>query len=143
MRLLTLVAWERVQFEILIYQPPGGIGNLRRLLRSISRADLSSVSPPHITIELPPNVDDSTQRLLAAFRWPPSNINIGTNLLSLRHRVPRQQLTEEQSSIRFIESFWPTEPSTNHVLVLSSNTELAPNFFHCKALQVPALSPVS
>jgi hypothetical protein len=54
-------------------------------------------------------------------------------MLSLRHRIPRQKLTEEESSVRFLESFWPQKPEFSHVLVLSPNTEVSREFFHCKA----------
>jgi len=36
----------------------------------------------------------------------------------------------EENSIRFLEAFWPADPSASHVLVLSPQAELSPLFFH-------------
>lgn len=52
------------------------------------------------------------------------------NLLTLHHRIPQHALTPEENSIRFLESFWPAEPTTSHVLVLAPQAELSPHFFH-------------
>ncbi|KAH7328281.1 hypothetical protein B0I35DRAFT_473015 [Stachybotrys elegans] len=129
---VSLGAWHSVNIDILIHAPPSGSGGLNRLLRSLARADLSSVTIPHLTIELPPTISKATETLISGFQWPPARLHrLGQpSMLSLRHRIPRQTLTEEESSVRFLESFWPQTPESSHVLVLSPNTEVSHEFFH-------------
>ncbi|KAF7521932.1 hypothetical protein G7054_g12281 [Neopestalotiopsis clavispora] len=118
--------------DILIQTTAGTTGSLIRLLRSLSAADFTSSSIPHLTIELTPDIDPATKQFLQDFQWPPSYIPnpTGAKYISLRHRIPRQTMTEEESSARFLESFWPADPRMSHVLVLTPQVELAPNFFH-------------
>lgn len=120
--------------DILIHALPGASGSLIRLLKSLSAADYTSCSVPHLTIELPHDVDPPTQKFLETFQWPPAHIDNPSNTkhLSIRRRIPRWSLKEEESSIRFLESFWPANPVDSHALVLSPQTELSPHFFHCK-----------
>lgn len=127
-------AWNSVNFDIVIQAPPTGSGNLIRLLASLARADMSAVTPPHLTVELPAEVEIPLEKMLAKFKWPSSGFKElpRANLLSLRHRIPRTKLTEEESSVRFLESFWPTNPRQSHVLVLAPHTEVSPQFFQCK-----------
>jgi hypothetical protein len=80
-----------------------------RLLDSLKRADFFSSSPPRLTIELPHNIDEPSRRY---------------------HRIPQHGLSAEENSIRMLESFWPSDPLTSHVLVLSPQIELSPLFFH-------------
>lgn len=129
-------AWNDVSFDILIHAPQHGTGNLKRLLKSLARADLAGVSPPHLTIELPTVVEEDLSNFLSGYEWPPKAPSAGPKprLLSLRHRIPRQKPSEEESSVRFLESFWPTRPSHSHVLVLSPHAEVTSQFFHCKPL---------
>ncbi|PHH65292.1 hypothetical protein CDD81_2704 [Ophiocordyceps australis] len=129
---LALAAWNKVRFDILIHSPRTGAGNLQRLLRSLAAADLLGHSPPHLTIELSSALDGPLESFLAGYEWPPSSTEQKTmpQLLSLRRRIVRQRLTEEESSVRFLESFWPSDATHNHVLVLSPNTEVTPHFFH-------------
>lgn len=130
---LALAAWNSVHFDILVQAPLTGAGNVRRLLRSLSHADLSGISAPHLTIELPPKIDQALEQFLAGFNWPPKSGNVPQNhMVSLRHRIPRAKLTEEERSVRFLESFWPSNPSQHHILVLSPHTEITPQFFQCK-----------
>lgn len=126
----SLKAWNDINIDILIPAASGG-GSLKRLLKSLKTADYLSSSPPHITIELPPDVDASTLKFLQNFQWPPAHSENGghANHLSARHRILRKRLDEEESAIRFLESFWPAKPSTSHVLILSPDTELSPNYF--------------
>lgn len=128
-----VAAWNKVRFDILIHAPPTGTGNLKRLLQSIARADLSGHAVPHLTVELPNPIEAPLEQFLARYQWPPWSPDHRPMppMLSLRRRISRQRLTEEESSVRFLESFWPTDPSHSHVLVLSANTEIAPQFFHC------------
>jgi hypothetical protein len=119
---------------VLIQATQGASGSLIRLLRSLSAADFTSCSIPHLTIELPHDIDTPTVKFLETFQWPPSHVKNRQHVrqLSLRHRIPRARLTEEESSVRFLESFWPADPKNSHVLVLSPQAELSPWFYHCK-----------
>jgi hypothetical protein len=128
----SLATWHKVNIEILIQAAPGTSGNLVRLLKSLVAADFSASAIPHLTIELPNKVDPATAAFLKDFRWPPASAYNPTHVeqLTLRHRIPRNSLTEEESSARFLESFWPANPRYSHVLVLSPQVELSPSFFH-------------
>ncbi|KAK7416059.1 hypothetical protein QQZ08_012141 [Neonectria magnoliae] len=128
----ALSAWNRVDFDILIQAPATGSGNLQRLLNSLGRADMSAVTAPHLTVELPFEVEKPLEKALAAFKWPSSAYNElpHLNMVSLRHRIPRSKMTAEESSTRFLESFWPLRPRESHVLVLAPHTEVSPQFFH-------------
>ncbi|KAK3688525.1 hypothetical protein B0T22DRAFT_459652 [Podospora appendiculata] len=128
----SLASWNKISIDILIQAPPGASGNLIRLLKSLSAADFSGGPTPHLTIELPHVVDPPTAQFLESFQWPPAGAYNPTRVrqLTLRHRIPRSSLTEEESSIRFLESFWPSDPHYSHVLVLSPHVELSPKFYH-------------
>ncbi|KAK7417524.1 hypothetical protein QQX98_004488 [Neonectria punicea] len=128
----ALSAWNRVDFDILIQAPATGSGNLQRLLNSLGRADMSAVTAPHLTVELPFEVEKPLEKALANFKWPSSAYNElpHLNMVSLRHRIPRSKMTAEESSTRFLESFWPLRPRESHVLVLAPHTEVSPQFFH-------------
>lgn len=94
---------------------------------------MGGMSIPQLTIELPNRIEPQIQKFLAEYKWPPPTEISGhrPHMLSLRHRIPRQRLTEEESSVRFFESFWPKNPMYSHVLVLSPHTEVTPQFLHC------------
>lgn len=130
---LCPVAWNKISIEILIQASPGASGNLIRLLKSLSRADYSGCHIPHLTVELPQKIDPPTEAFLENFQWPPNLMEVPANarLLTLRHRIPRHGLNEEESQVRFLESFWPAHKHS-HILILSPQVELAPNYFHCK-----------
>lgn len=128
----SLLQWNRVSVDILIHAHTDASGSLIRLLKSLSAADFTACAIPHITIELPEEIDPPTAQFLQSFQWPPRSPQhpSTTNQLTLRHRISRRGLSEEESSIRFLESFWPAFPLFSHVLVLSPQVELSPNFFH-------------
>ncbi|KAI0968956.1 hypothetical protein F4678DRAFT_175013 [Xylaria arbuscula] len=131
----ALRMWNKIKIDILIQATPKSSGSLTRLLRSLSAADYTSSAIPHITIELLYHIDASTKRFLDSFAWPPSHITNPANErhISLRHRISPRKLTEEETSTRFLESFWPAQPQQSHVLVLSPHAEVAPHFFNCKS----------
>lgn len=131
----TSAAWNKFHVDILVQASPGASGSLIRLLKSLSAADYTSCAVPHLTIELAHDVDVPTREFLRSFQWPPAHVPNPTNVqqLSLRHRIAQWSLNEEDSSIRFLESFWPANPQDSHVLVLSPQTELSPQFYHCKS----------
>ncbi|KAK3990045.1 hypothetical protein QBC44DRAFT_74330 [Cladorrhinum sp. PSN332] len=128
----SLAAWDKISVDIFIHASPGASGSLTRLLRSLSAADFSAGATPHLTIELPHDVDAGTAEFLKGFHWPPAHAQNPTHTrqLTLRHRIPTTRLTEEESSVRFLESFWPANPQYSHVLVLSPQAQLSPRFFH-------------
>lgn len=126
----NFVAWNKVSINILVHAPVSSSGSLIRLLDSLKHADFFSSAPPRLTIELPHNIDEPTRRYLEHFKWPPKSDQNSGNLLAIHHRIPQHGLTAEENSIRFLEAFWPADPFTSHVLVLSPQTELSPLFFH-------------
>lgn len=128
----SLLHWNRVSIDILIHAHTGASGSLVRLLKSLSAADFTAGAVPHLTIELPEQIDPPTAQFLANFQWPPrsSQNPANFNQLTLRHRILKHMLSEEQSAVQFLEGFWPANPRFSHVLVLSPQVELAPNFFH-------------
>lgn len=118
----------------MIHASPGVSGSLIRLLKSLSAADFSAGSVPHLTIELPHDVDRATAEFLKKFQWPPGRSHMPSRprQLTLKRRISRSRLAEEESSVRFLESFWPASPKYSHVLVLTPQAQLSPQFFHCK-----------
>ncbi|KAI8953679.1 hypothetical protein F4801DRAFT_105149 [Xylaria longipes] len=128
----ALRMWNKVKIDISIQATPKSSGSLIKLLRSLNAADYTSSAIPHITIELPHHIDKATKNFLDSFAWPPSHVPNPTNkqYLSLRHRISPRQLTEQETSTRFLESFWPAQPQQSHVLVLSPHVEVAPQFFN-------------
>ncbi|KAG6009595.1 hypothetical protein E4U21_001962 [Claviceps maximensis] len=127
----ALAAWNNVRFDILIQATSTKTANLERLLKSIAGANFAGIHTPHITIELPNEIEKSLDLFLSRFKWPRPTPRGGhqSPMLSLRRRITRQPLDEEDSSVRFVESFWPTDPLYSHVLVLSPHTEITPQFF--------------
>ncbi|KAF4342525.1 hypothetical protein FBEOM_3552 [Fusarium beomiforme] len=128
----ALAAWNKVHFDILVQAPPVGTASLQRLLTSLRKADKSALSVPQLTIELPPVVEKPLANFLSGFHWPSkaSGQLPQSQMLSLRHRIPSRKMDGEESSVRFLESFWPSKPSHNHVLVLAPHTEVSPQFFN-------------
>jgi hypothetical protein len=123
-------AWNKVTVDLLVHAPLSSSGSLIRLLESLKKADFFSSAPPRLTIELPHKVDEPTRRYLENFKWPAvPDFNTGS-LLTLHHRIPQHGLSAEENSIRFLESFWPADPFSSHVLVVSPQVELSPLFFH-------------
>jgi hypothetical protein len=131
--------WNKVHFDILVQAPVVGTANLQRLLTSLHRADKSALSVPQLTIELPPVIEKPLESFLSNFQWPSkaSGQLPQSQMLSLRHRIPTRKMDEEESSVRFLESFWPNKPSHNHVLVLAAHTEVSPQFFNCMCFLYP------
>ncbi|KAL9022830.1 MAG: hypothetical protein Q9185_000094 [Variospora sp. 1 TL-2023] len=128
----SLAAWHTTYIDILIHAPPRSSGSLLRLLKSIEAADYFGHRRPHLTIELPADVDPPTWAFLQELNWPPLDWSGAPHQpqVTLRHRVPRQANSEEQASIRHVESFYPVRPADSHVLVLSPQVELSPLYFH-------------
>ena len=114
--------------EIIVQAPNGSAGSLIRLLRSLVNADYTGLKVPKLTIELPPNIEPAALSYLSSLEWPPNEGEspVRSDLLTVRHRIPSARLTSEQASLRFMESFYPSEPHDSYVLVLSPQAELNP-----------------
>ncbi|KAI9827153.1 MAG: hypothetical protein M1832_005289 [Thelocarpon impressellum] len=128
----SLSAWDKTNVDILIHAPSESSGSLIKLLQSLEKADFFVSATPRLTIELPPLIDPPTQRYLDEFRWPPGTREgrQSVDQLMLRHRIPYHAMSEEEASVRFLESFYPRTTTGSHMLVLSPRVELSPLFFH-------------
>jgi hypothetical protein len=129
----SLAAWHNTYVEILIHAPPKSSGSLIRLLQSIEKADYFGIRYPHLTIELPYDLDKPTKDFLQNFIWPPlpRGGGIHTSQLTLRRRIPHAtRLTATEASIRMVESFYPSRARDSHVLLLSHQVELSPLYYH-------------
>lgn len=126
--------WNKITVDILIQATPGTAGGLIRLLKSLSEADYGAGSLPHITIELPHDIDVPTKRYLESFSWPPRHVQnpFDAHLLTLRHRIPSRRHDEDDMSVRFLESFWPASPELNDVVLLSPQAEVSGNWYQCE-----------
>ena len=127
-----MIAWNNAYVDILIHAPSDSSGSLIRLLRSIEQADYFGSRPPHLTIELPPEIDPPTQQFLDHLVWPPIDPSGArhTSQVTLRRRIPRQSLSVEEAASHFVESFYPARSADSHVLVLSPQVELSPLYYH-------------
>ncbi|KKY25775.1 putative glycosyltransferase 2 [Diplodia seriata] len=128
----SLRAWHTPSVDILIHAPPKSSGSLLRLLQSIQDADYSGLTPPRITVELPPDVDPPSMWFLGHMAWPPSAkepfVTPRQNGLILRHRIPDQKVSSDEAAVHFLESFYPSLGS--HVLLLAPNAQLSPLYYH-------------
>ena len=118
--------------NILIDVPSGASGSLIRLLRSIQEADYFGVTPPHITINLPPDLEEYTSEYLDNFVWPSvdSSVSRHDSRVTLRKRVVKQRDSQAEASVRLLESFYPSRTTQSHVLLLSPQVELSPFYYH-------------
>lgn len=126
----SLRHWHDPAIDILIQVPPDS-SSVLRLLRSIKDADYSGLKPPRITIELPAELDVSVKEHIESFKWPPHNENpMAGSGLSIRRRILSHRHNQEDSAIRFLELFYPTNTINSHVLLLSPQAQLSPQYFH-------------
>jgi hypothetical protein len=125
----SLSAANNLEIEILIHAPAESSGSLIRLLKSLENADYFGFSYPRLTIELPPRIDIFTVNFLSSFRWPP-NSGGEESKLTLRRRVNPKRLSPVEATILTIESYYPAHIPTSHVLILTSQAELAPSYYH-------------
>ncbi|OCT45262.1 hypothetical protein CLCR_05613 [Cladophialophora carrionii] len=124
----SLSHFNKIQIDIVIQAQQESSASLMRLLRSIKDADYTGWTLPRLTVELPTNVDSFLARYLANFRWPADGTGSESRLV-VRHRLDARLMSPVQASMRTIESFYPLAPRTSHVLLLSPNIELSPNYF--------------
>lgn len=122
----------KVNIDIVIQSQPESSASLIRLLRSIRNADYAGWKLPRITVELPATVDPFLTKYLSKYRWP-ADATGSDSRLAIRHRIDASFyasfISPERAALQTIESFYPLSPSESHVLVLSSNAELAPGYF--------------
>lgn len=124
-RSLALV--NRIQIDIVITPYKNSAGCLIRLLNSIRGADYAGLPRPHITVEIPNDVDPAALRYLENFRWPQAYHDT-TGQLTLRRRMAPAQTNSAAASLRTLESFYPPSNPMSHVLVLTPDVELSPNY---------------
>ncbi|PSN62295.1 hypothetical protein BS50DRAFT_578113 [Corynespora cassiicola Philippines] len=126
----SLKSWHLPTVDILIQVPPDS-SSVLRLLKSLKQANYDGMKLPRITIDLPANVDVSVKQYLENFRWPPANDNpLAGSQLTVRRRIASQHATQEESAIRFLELFYPTSITNSHVLLLSPQAQLSPQYYH-------------
>lgn len=116
----------------MIHAPPKSSGTLIRLLKSIESADYFGARRPHLTIELPAEIDPATADYLENLVWPPLDWSGAPHAsqVKVRHRMPRHSPTAGEASSHFIESFYPARPKDSHVLLLSPQAELSSIYYH-------------
>lgn len=132
----ALRVFHKTRVDILVQAPQKEAGGLLRLLKSIKEADYHGLPVPKLTIELPALVDGMLSWYVSNFRWPPYGPSFLGSQLNVRHRIPGQSLSPEEASIRFLESFYSMDSEYSHVLVLNSNVELSPSYYHWTLYQI-------
>jgi hypothetical protein len=96
-----------------------------RLLKSLERADYLD-SRPGLTIELPQSPDPFLMDFIKDMNWPSPS----SDRIALRRRVEPSRMTPMEAAIRTAEAFYPKDPGRSNVLLLSSQAELSPAFYH-------------
>ena len=129
---IDFLAWSTTYVDLLIQAPTGSSGSLVRLLKSIENADYFGFRRPHLTVELPSEVDPPTWNYLQKLTWPPLDWSGAAHAsqVTLRHRIDRRTVTEYEASARLVESFYPARAKDSHVLLLSPQAELSPLYYH-------------
>lgn len=126
----SLSNWYTPVVDILVQVPPGS-SSVLRLLKSIKDADYTGMKPPRITLELPADLDDTVKENLENFKWPLHDDNpTASSGLTIRRRIAKHGATQEESAIRFLELFYPANTRKSHVLLLSAQAQLSPQYFH-------------
>ena len=128
----ALNAWHSATLDILIQAPKDSSGSLIRLLKSLKSADYSGFTPPRLILELPHKLNKDLLSYIDGFTWPPSQYQTQPpkNEIILRRRIPERRALAREASTRFVESFYPSNPSNSHVLVLSPQAELSPVYYY-------------
>ncbi|KAJ4310307.1 hypothetical protein N0V94_008517 [Neodidymelliopsis sp. IMI 364377] len=126
----SLKSWHLPTIDILV-QVPAESSSVLHLLKSIKQADYSGFALPRITLELPTNLDPTVERSLENFNWPPHKSHpLASSQLVLRRRIANHRATQEDAAIRFLELFYPNNVDNSHVLLLSPQAQLSPQYFH-------------
>lgn len=126
----SLRSWHLPTIDILVQVPPDS-SSVLHLLRSIKQADYEGLALPRITLELPADLDPTVERSLENFEWPPYTARgaQGSQLV-LRRRIANHRATQEETAIRFLELFYPSSAGISHMLLLSPQVQLSPQYFH-------------
>ena len=126
----SLRSWHTPTVDIMVQVPPDS-SSVLHLLRSISQADYKGLGYPRITLELPTDLDPVVERSLENFQWPPHTPpGAQGSQLVLRRRIASHRATQEEAAIRFLELFYPSNVATSHMLLLSPQVQLSPQYFH-------------
>ncbi|KAJ4355356.1 hypothetical protein N0V95_003031 [Ascochyta clinopodiicola] len=126
----SLKSWHLPTIDILVQVPPDS-SSVLHLLKSIKEADYSGLALPRITLELPAELDPTVKRSLENFEWPPHKTQrSGGGQLLLRRRIANHRVTQEDAAIRFLELFYPNNVDSSHVLLLSPQAQLSPQYLH-------------
>ncbi|KAF1817136.1 hypothetical protein P152DRAFT_9300 [Eremomyces bilateralis CBS 781.70] len=130
----SLRAWNIPTIDILVHAPTDSSGSLIGMIKSLQATDYKGLPTPRLIIELPANAEPFTLMFLDNLEWPPPSSSPSTsrrpNQLILRRRLPSRHLTPEESSLRFMEGFFPSKPGNHAVFVVSAQTQLSPTFYH-------------
>lgn len=126
----SLKSWHLPTIDILVQVPPDS-SSVLHLLKSIREADYSGLALPRITLELPYELDMTVERILEEFEWPPHKTRaLAGSQLVLRRRIANHRASQEDAAIRFLELFYPSNVDRTHVLLLSPQAQLSPQYFH-------------
>ena len=125
----SLKSWHLPTIDILVQVPPDS-SSVLHLLKSIKQADYTGLALPRITLELPTDLDPTVERSLENFQWPPHKTPLMGSQLVLRRRIANHRATQEDAAIRFLELFYPNNADNSHVLLLSPQAQLSPQYFH-------------
>jgi hypothetical protein len=126
----SLKNWHAPTVDILI-QVPSESSSVLRLLKSIKDADYGGLRPPRLILELPAMLDESVQRFIENLKWPLHPATpLEASALIVKRRVMNHRTTSEEAAIRFLELFYPTNPTSSHMLLLSPQAQLSPLYFH-------------
>ncbi|KZM24011.1 uncharacterized protein EKO05_0009353 [Ascochyta rabiei] len=126
----SLKSWHLPTIDILVQVPPDS-SSVLPLLKSIQEADYSGLALPRITLELPAELDPTVERSVEKLEWPPRKTrrSAGSQLI-VRRRIANHGVTQENAAIRFLELFYPNNVDSSHVLLLSPQAQLSPQYLH-------------
>lgn len=115
------------QIDIVIQPYKQSAGSLIRLLESIRSAHYAGLPMPRITVQLPHTIDPFALHYLENFRWPHDSPTSPGKLI-LRRTIDDTKLNPATATLRTLESFYPPTTPNSHVLVLSPDAELSPEY---------------
>ncbi|KAJ5893554.1 hypothetical protein N7495_005245 [Penicillium taxi] len=120
----ALQSWNDIQVDIVVHDTESS-GSLIRLIRSLDAADYLG-SQVRLTIELPPSVDSQ----ILGFLQHLDGLRQLSGRIAIRRRIQPHYMDPVESSFRIVEAFYPINPNSSHLLILSPQAELAPSFYH-------------
>lgn len=128
----SLTSWQYLDIRILIQITKENVGGLSELLKSIAAADYTGHRYPHITFDIPADLDIPSKNVAEGFLWPPNTKikAVSRSEITIRKRISHKHVTPLESSIRMIEDFYPTQPTYEHIMVLSSDVQLSYVWYH-------------